>query len=284
MTGTREQAAPRKAPVDASMTLLNEVMHRPLDPGYAAAAARRAAGHAPRRTPSRVALVAVLAVTLGVLTTAATLDLRAPQPDALAARTLLEDEITSRQGDADALAARATDLSAQVESLQAEALAGISPALLAQIQSDGLETGTVAVKGPGLVVTLIDAPPGSDGTTDPEATVQDSDVQHVVNALWSGGAEAIAINDHRLTTLSAIRSAGSAILVDLQPLVGPYRVQAIGDAEAMQVGLARSGASDLLRLLGTRYGIRSSVTEQSSLDLPATPSPTLFYARPVEGP
>ena len=46
MTDTRpdQSAAARRAPVDASMTLLNEVMHRPLDPGYAAAAARRAAG------------------------------------------------------------------------------------------------------------------------------------------------------------------------------------------------------------------------------------------------
>ena len=35
---------------DASMTLLTEVYRRPLDPGYAEAAARRAAGSEPRRT------------------------------------------------------------------------------------------------------------------------------------------------------------------------------------------------------------------------------------------
>ncbi|MGO1341870.1 MAG: DUF881 domain-containing protein, partial [Cellulosimicrobium funkei] len=77
-----------------------------------------------------------------------------------------------------------------------------------------------------------------------------SDLQRVVNALWAGGAEAVAINDQRLTGLSAIRSAGDAVLVDLQPLVGPYRVEAIGDPDAMRTSLLRSGTSDFLQLLG----------------------------------
>ena len=42
--------------------------------------------------------------------------------------------------------------------------------------------------------------------------------------LWQSGAEAIAINGQRLTSFSAIRAAGDAILVDNRPLVPPYTV------------------------------------------------------------
>ena len=112
--------------------------------------------------------------------------------------------------------------------------------------------------------------------------MHDSDLQRVVNALWAGGAEAVAINDQRLTGLSAIRSAGDAVLVDLQPLVGPYRVEAIGDPDAMRTSLLRSGTSDFLQLLGTQYGIRSGVTTQSRLDLPGRSAPTLFFAHAPE--
>ncbi|WP_251150959.1 DUF881 domain-containing protein [Cellulosimicrobium sp. Marseille-Q4280] len=277
----------RTGPVDASMTLLNEVMHRPLDPGYAAAAARRARdGDAPRGR-GRTVLLVVLAVVLGLVTTAATLDLRAPQPAVIEARATLEQEITDRQADADALATRSNEVSAEIEALQDEALGGLSDDVLADLQREGATTGSQAVEGPGVVVTLDDASGGlgADDTTSANL-VQDSDLQRVVNALWSGGAEAVAINDQRLTGLSAIRSAGDAILVDLQPLVPPYHVEAVGDADAMRTALVRTGASDYLRLLSTQYGIQSGVTAQSRLEIPGRPNPTLYFARvpgaPVE--
>ena len=268
----------RRGPVDASMTLLNEVMHRPLDPGYAAAAARRAAGGEERPARGRTVLLVALAVLLGVVTTAAALDLRAPQPAVLQARATLEQEITDRQAHADALATRGEEVSAEIEALQDEALGGLSDDVLARLQEEGALTGSQAVQGPGVIVTLDD---GDTGLSDGGASgtlVQDSDLQRVVNALWAGGAEAVAINGQRLTGLSAIRSAGDAILVDLQPLVAPYHVEAIGDADSMRTALVRGGTSDYLRLLSTHYGIQSGVAAQSRLEIPGRANPTLYFA------
>jgi len=278
--GTPPQKPPvRRGPVDASMTLLNEVMHRPLDPGYAAAAAARAADGTPRRTRGGVVLLVALAVLLGVVTTAAAIDLRAPRPAVLEARATLEQEITDRQAQADALATRSGELSAQIGTLQDEALGGLSDSVLADLAQEGALTGSQAVEGAGVIVTLDDAGGGL-GSDDASSAslVHDSDLQRVVNALWSGGAEAVAINDQRLTGLSAIRSAGDAILVDLQPLVAPYHVEAVGDADAMRSALVRTGASDYLRLLSSQYGIESSVAAQSRLALPGRPTPTLYFA------
>ncbi|MGO3814960.1 MAG: DUF881 domain-containing protein [Cellulosimicrobium funkei] len=285
MTDTRpdQPAAARRAPVDASMTLLNEVMHRPLDPGYTAAAARRAAGQTPHRGRTGTVALVALAVVLGVVTTAAAVQLRAPQPGVIAARETLEQEILERQATAEELSARGAELSGEIEQLQGAALSGASADVLDSLQEEGALTGTQPVEGQGVVVTLDDTGGGlSSGATDASSLVHDSDLQRVVNALWAGGAEAVAINDQRLTGLSAIRSAGDAVLVDLQPLVGPYRVEAIGDPDAMRTSLLRSGTSDFLQLLGTQYGIRSGVTTQSRLDLPGRSAPTLFFAHAPE--
>ena len=73
----RLRRARQRSP-DASMTLLTEVYRRPLDPGYAEAAARRAAGSEPRRTRRSTAGLVALAVALGLGATAATLALRQP--------------------------------------------------------------------------------------------------------------------------------------------------------------------------------------------------------------
>lgn len=281
---TDDATPPRRPPVDASMTLLNEVMHRPLDPGYADAAARRATQEPHRRRRAGAVALGALAVVLGVVTAAAAVDLRAPQPAVLAARQTLEEEITDRQADADELAARGRDLSAEIVELQDAALGAASGRVLADIQQEGVLTGSRAVEGPGVVVTLDDADAGLEGDDASDSLVQDGDLQRVVNALWSGGAEAIAINDQRLTGLSAIRAAGDAILVDLQPLVPPYHVEAIGDGDTLRTALVRSGASDYLRLLSSEFGIDSSVTAQSRLEIPGRPSPTLYFAEVAGAP
>ncbi|WP_265521243.1 DUF881 domain-containing protein [Oerskovia flava] len=275
---------PARPPVDASMTLLTEVMQRPLDPGYAEVASRRAAGTEPARGAGTRGLLVALAVLLGLVTASAAVDLRAPQPAVIEARGVLEQEITDRRGEVEALVAQEASLDAEIDQLQTSALSERSPELLETLRRDAFVTGSVAVEGPGVVITLRDASGGlvDPDAADPNTKVQDVDLQRVVNALWAAGAEAVAVNDQRLTPLSAIRSAGSAILVDLQPLIGPYRVVAIGSSDGMQTQFARSGTSDYLRVLSSQYGIQSSVIGQSSLEMPGGSTARLFYARPVD--
>ncbi|GAA1736200.1 DUF881 domain-containing protein [Isoptericola hypogeus] len=282
--GARDSGGRR---LDESMTLLVEVMERPLDPGYAEAAARRAArGEAPPRARRGIGMVllALLGVLLGLLTVSAARELRAPQAEVAAARQLLEDQIVERRQTGDSLREQSVDLSAQIEALQHSALASQDPALLQTLRLDAVVNGSTPVSGPGLVVTLADGGGGlEDSEADPGARVRDADVQTVVNALWASGAEAVAVDDQRLTSMSAIRNAGDAILVDLVPLSGPtYVVHAIGDSDSMQTAYARTGAPAYLQLLGSRYGISSSVVPQSELELPGVGTQTLRHAEPVD--
>ncbi|KQR16138.1 DUF881 domain-containing protein [Cellulomonas sp. Leaf334] len=263
---------------DASMTLLTEVYRRPLDPGYADAAARRAAGSEPRRTRrSTVGLVA-LAIGLGLGATAATLALRQPTSSAQEARQLLESQIEQRSADADALQSDITTMSDEIATMQEELLGDEGQSVRDQIAADAVEAGVLPVTGRGLRLVLTDAP-----SDDPDDVVMllrvlDVDLQVVVNGLWAAGAEAIAVNGQRLTATTAIRSAGDAVLVDLVALSSPYTIEAVGDAVEMQTELARASAGQQLATLRTTYGIGVQLSSQSELELPGTGLVTMYSA------
>ncbi|WP_315096530.1 DUF881 domain-containing protein [uncultured Cellulomonas sp.] len=264
------------------MTLLTEVYRRPLDPGYAEAAARRDQGTAPRRARRSTAGMLVLAMGLGLGATAASLALRQPAGSVLAARQLLESQIEERSAEADALQAEITTMTEEIAALQEELLGDEGAPVRDQIEADAVQAGVMPLTGPGLRLVLTDAPTDSDDTEDPERRVQDVDLQVVVNGLWAAGAEAIAVNGQRLTAMTAIRSAGAAVLVDLVALSSPYTVQAVGDAVHMQTELARATAGQHLATLRTTFGIGVQVTSQTMLELPGTGLVTLRSARVPE--
>ncbi|HEX7743998.1 MAG TPA: DUF881 domain-containing protein, partial [Micromonosporaceae bacterium] len=147
--------------------------------------------------------------------------------------------------------------------------------------------GLARVRGDGLVVLLADAPAESDAVTGAGGTnlgrVRDTDLQAVANALWSVGAEAIAINGQRLTATSTIRAAGGAILVDFQPVLGPYEVSAIGPGR-LASRFQDTDTFRLLRRLAEQYGMDVRVRSVEDLVLPAAGEPQLRYATPAPAP
>lgn len=263
---------------DASMSLLNDVMYRPVDPGYAEAAARPPVRRTPAERAVRGVTHLVVAVVLGVVTVTAILTLRTPPPSVVESRAVLEQQVADRAQEVVDQQRSVEALSAEISELQAETLAEADPGLFARLNQTALLSGSVAVTGPGLVVELDDAPADDLIETEPESRVQDIDLQIVVNGLWAAGAEAIAINGHRLTSLSAIRGAGEAILVDLAPLLAPYRVEAIGDATQMQTAFARTSAAGHLTTLTGTYDIAVSLRAATDLVLPGTGRTTLLHA------
>ncbi len=103
----------------------------------------------------------------------------------------------------------------------------------------------------------------------------------MVNGLWQSGAEAISVNGQRLTVLSAIRAAGDAILVDNRPLVPPYTVLVIGDGPKLAPAFQDAEAGQYLKIIQGSYGIRSTLSVQKKLTVPAALGITLRYAQPL---
>ncbi|MCW2900649.1 MAG: hypothetical protein JWO67_2914 [Streptosporangiaceae bacterium] len=271
---------------DASMSLLADLFAgKVLDPGYAEAATRRAApgvaASRPRRGARVAGLLIVLAV-IGLLLAAAGEQVRRSEPVAARQRARLITEIRGRTAESDALQRRLAALRSDTERVREASLASSDAGRRARGRLARLSDAAAATPASGgaLVVALQEAQ-GAGQETDGAGggRVYDQDLQIVVNGLWSAGATAIAINGQRLTSLTAIRSAGEAILVDYRPLSPPYTVTALGDRELLRTGFAHSPASGHLRALKDQYGISADIHSERGATLPAAGALRLRYAQ-----
>lgn len=116
------------------------------------------------------------------------------------------------------------------------------------------------VHGPGLVVTLQDAQRDANGRFPRDASPDDlvvhqQDIQAVLNALWSTGAEAIQMQDQRIIATSVPRCVGNTLLLNGRTYSPPYTITAIGSAPAMQAALAAAPLVTLYKQYVVRFGL-----------------------------
>jgi uncharacterized protein YlxW (UPF0749 family) len=268
--------------------LLTDLFENALEPGYAAAAERlRARGPDPRwKRRSGRAGTAVVLLLFGFLLATAYHQVVASRPETSKARSKLVNDVKARQSETDALQRRDDALRAEVARARDRALSdGGGSAAAEQLREQEAVAGLAKVAGPGVTVTLTDAPSSPDPVTgrsssDNLGRVLDLDLQTVVNALWRSGAEAVAVDGQRLSATSTIRAAGEAILVDFRPVDSPYAVTAIGPGSLRSRFDASDTAGDY-REISKRYHMGFSVRSDRSLTLPAAPEPQLRYAKPV---
>ncbi|WP_266409052.1 DUF881 domain-containing protein [Streptomyces sp. NBC_01275] len=271
------------------MSLLTNVMDHSLDDGYAEAAARKEsedAGGMPKTLRAKLGLAAGLVLAALVVTVGAA-QARVAAPVVAKEREELIDRIDRETEAADKLERAVDTLRDDVSARQQEALKQSGGSGRADLV--GILAGAVEVHGPGVKLVVNDAKEattGGDG--DPRETsgfsdtgrVRDRDMQRVVNGLWASGAEAVSINGQRLTALSAIRAAGDAILVDNKPLVPPYTVLAVGDGENLSTRFQNSADGLYLNALQENYGIRTAISVEDDVRLPAAPSVIVRTAQP----
>lgn len=268
------------------MSLLNDVMDHSLDDGYAEAAARRDAedGGMPRTVRAKLGLAAGLLLAALVVTVGAA-EARIDAPVVAKEREELIDRIDAETSSADSLERAVYKLRAEVGAQQREALrdhGGEQGELVA------LLSGSTEVEGPGIKLVVDDAKSADESAGGPRESsnfsdtgrVRDRDMQQIVNGLWESGAEAVSINGQRLTALSAIRAAGEAILVDNKPLVPPYTVLAVGDGKNLSTAFQDSADGQYLHSLQENFGVRTSISDQETVRLPAAPSLIVRTAEP----
>ena len=85
--------------------------------------------------------------------------------------------------------------------------------------------------------------------------VHQQDIEAVLNALWSAGAEAIQMQDQRIIGTSAPRCVGNTLLLNGRTYSPPYTITAIGDAAAMQAALAAAPLVTLYKQYVVRFGL-----------------------------
>lgn len=187
-------------------------------------------------------------------------------------------------------ASRVEDLSSQVDALRGEV------DTLTEDQNSGqdvgspgigyvVEGGSTPVVGPGLTVRLDDAPEDSLRLADvsPDVlVVHQQDIQSVMNALWSGGAEAMTLMDQRVISTSAVRCIGNVLILQGRRYSPPYQIRAIGDPTRLKSALSASPAVQAYVRDADDVGLGWSVTVASDpLELPAYSGATELTAASV---
>jgi uncharacterized protein YlxW (UPF0749 family) len=171
-----------------------------------------------------------------------------------------EREVNALRQRVDALARRGAPAGSELAGLSDRANA-VSPA-----------AGLTAVVGPALKVELNDAPsqdsPPS-GFTPDDLVVHQQDVQAVVNALWSSGAEAMMLMDQRVVSTSAVRCVGNVLILQDRVYSPPYRITAIGDVAAMQSALDSSRTVQVYRQYVDAVGLGYQVKALGQRRFPA---------------
>jgi len=266
------------------MPLLTLVTNEAVDEDYVHAAQRRAAAGATPPTSHRTQLRGAMAVTIvfGLLIALAAVQTARNSDVQQASRNALIDRIDERKNEATGLSDRIKVLQRQndlLESTNSRVRGQLAEATVTQ-HSLQISTGFVAVSGPGLRITVADAPDGS-----ADGRVRASDLRLLVNGLWQAGAEAIAINGRRLSTISAIVNSNISVQVNRSPLTPPYVVSAIGDT-ALASRLQATSSGEQFRALTDEFGFVVDRQNENDLTLPSAPDSQLQlrYAGQESGP
>jgi uncharacterized protein YlxW (UPF0749 family) len=182
----------------------------------------------------------------------------------------LVDLVRQEQFAVDRLNADRDRLSHTIDSTHGRSADSALAAMLRRSAELAGDAGLNPVHGPGLVVTLDDAQRDANGRFPRDASPDDlvvhqQDIQAVLNALWSAGAEAIQMQDQRIIATSAPRCVGNTLLLNGRTYSPPYTVTAIGDAATMQAALAAAPLVSLYKQYVVRFGL--GYTEQVTPDV-----------------
>ncbi|HXA41821.1 MAG TPA: DUF881 domain-containing protein [Candidatus Solibacter sp.] len=144
-----------------------------------------------------------------------------------------------------------SDLSAQEGQLAASATSPNSARqqLSRQVSELQVINGTTPVRGPGVELKI-------------GFTMQTFELQDLANAMRQLGAEALSMNQVRLTAKSVIGEKSGALTVDGETLAAPYDLRAVGDPAQLS-----AGAAQLLTQLKSRGSV--SLDQQADIHITA---------------
>jgi uncharacterized protein YlxW (UPF0749 family) len=155
--------------------------------------------------------------------------------------TELTRQVTALRQEVDGLAARIGEQSDRAPDLARQAN----------------RVGLTPVTGPAITVTLDDAPSSvaANGIEPDLLVVHQQDIQAVVNAFWSGGAEAVTIQGKRVISTTAVKCVGNTVVLHGIPYGPPYQISAIGDQARMHAALTESEPIQIYQQYVESYGL-----------------------------
>lgn len=201
-------------------------------------------------------------------------DTQEPLPQDASLPNLLQYELENEQ-----LAKENEKLWKELTNLQAgQNAAAMASEKLTQAK---MNAGLIKLTGPGLIITLDDSQLERNEEYG-NYVIHEEYLRTLVNILWSGGAEAIAINNQRITTHTEIFCNGPYIRINGTRQMPPYRITAIGEQDDLESAL-QFYFWDKLGQYQKQYGItRKLEIPEEPLTVPAAKERSYRFVEPVK--
>lgn len=198
----------------------------------------------------------------------------------------LVDLVRDTQSSVNRLNAEREELAKKIDAAHGRSSDAALAAMLRRSAELAGQADMSPVHGPGLVVTLEDAQRDANGRFPRDASPDDlvvhqQDIQAVLNALWSAGAEAIQMQDQRLIATSVPRCVGNTLLLNGRTYSPPYTITAIGNSAEMQAALAAAPLVTLYKQYVVRFGLGYREDVKSDVQVVGHSEPDrLHFAQP----
>ncbi|HEV7578827.1 MAG TPA: DUF881 domain-containing protein [Mycobacterium sp.] len=201
----------------------------------------------------------------------------------------LVDLVRETQAAVNRLKAERDELAAKIDSTHLKSSDAALAAMLRRSAELAGDADMNPVHGPGLVVTLDDAQRDANGRFPRDASPDDlvvhqQDIQAVLNALWSVGAEAIQMQDQRIIATSIPRCVGNTLLLNGRTYSPPYTITAIGNASAMQAALAAAPLVILYKQYVVRFGLGYHEDAKPDVQIVGHTEPVRMHFAEPDGP
>ena len=224
------------------------------------------------RFTSKIAAIVAFAAA-GFLLAASTLtangsDIRVERPAQL--RDLVQNEANK----IDKLENNLIDIQTEIEEITNGSVRSEIETTQLKIQQLSPVAGFTSMVGPGLVITLNDAPqvdlsiPENERPDVNDLLIHQEDVQSVVNALWAGGAQGVSLMGKRVIATSAVKCVGNTLLLHGKVYSPPFRIEAIGDVTKLTKSLRDDPNVAILQDYVDLFGLVYEVQRAALIELP----------------
>ena len=224
------------------------------------------------RFTSKIAAIVAFAAA-GFLLAASTLtangsDIRVERPAQL--RDLVQNEANK----IDKLENNLIDIQSEIEEITNGSVRSEIETTQLRIQQLSPVAGFTSMVGPGLVITLNDAPqvdlsiPENERPDVNDLLIHQEDVQSVVNALWAGGAQGVSLMGKRVIATSAVKCVGNTLLLHGKVYSPPFRIEAIGDVTKLSKSLRDDPNVAILQDYVDLFGLVYEVQRAALIELP----------------
>jgi uncharacterized protein YlxW (UPF0749 family) len=224
------------------------------------------------RFTSKIAAIVAFAAA-GFLLAASTLtangsDIRVERPAQL--RDLVQNEANK----IDKLENNLIDIQSEIEEITNGTARSEIQSTQVKIEQLSPVAGFTSMVGPGLVITLNDAPqvdlsiPENERPDVNDLLIHQEDVQSVVNALWAGGAQGVSLMGKRVIATSAVKCVGNTLLLHGKVYSPPFRIEAIGDVTKLTKSLRDDPNVAILQDYVDLFGLVYEVQRAALIELP----------------